>query len=85
MDSLQQAISEMSSVPWFGLEMLAKSLVILTAAMVVAGLLRKRSAASRHLILSLALAVLLLIPLLPMLLPTWQVELPPVWAVSPGV
>ncbi|HWB85931.1 MAG TPA: TonB family protein [Bryobacteraceae bacterium] len=49
-----------------------KSVVVLAAAWLVAALIRKRSAAARHMVWSSAVAVLLAVPLFTAALPQWQ-------------
>src|SRR5262249_11184407 len=60
------------------LDAFIKSAVILSVAGLVAGSLRRASAASRHLVWSLAMASLLALPVLSVALPSWRIAaLPP--------
>ena len=64
-----------------------KSLVLLAVAIVATALLRRCSAAARHLVWCAALVGALLLPLLSLALPQWQVSfLPrwPAWAQTPA-
>jgi bla regulator protein blaR1 len=55
------------------LDAFIKSAIILSAAGLVAGSLRRASAASRHLVWSLAMASLLALPVLSLALPSWRI------------
>jgi beta-lactamase regulating signal transducer with metallopeptidase domain len=58
------------------IEMAVKSTLVLAVAAIAAGLMRRRgSAASRHLIWSLAAAVLLLLPIASTTLPAWNIPI----------
>src|SRR5262249_35115283 len=56
------------------LDTLIKSAVILSAAGLLTRSLRKASAASRHLVWSVAMASLLALPILSVALPSWQIS-----------
>ena len=58
-------------------EMLAKSGLILLLALLVTRLLRKASAAQRHLIWLSAIVTLLLMPTTRLLTPKWHLEIAP--------
>src|SRR5262245_5573729 len=55
------------------LDAFIKSVIILSVAGLVAGSLRRASAASRHLVWSLAMASLLALPVLSVALPSWRI------------
>ncbi len=60
-------------------EHLIKSTVVLTLALILMVLLRKRSASLRHFVLSLSLAGLLLLPVLPYFGLGWETDILPAW------
>lgn len=61
----------------FLLEITLKSLLVAAAALLLTWFMRRSSAAQRHLYLSVAVIVLLLLPVASILLPTWNVDLLP--------
>ncbi|MCG8467688.1 MAG: M56 family metallopeptidase [Gemmatimonadetes bacterium] len=67
-----------AATPWFGalLEEAAKGFVLLSLALLVAVCLRRASAASRHLVWTVAVCGLLLLPLTARLLPSLELEIP---------
>jgi beta-lactamase regulating signal transducer with metallopeptidase domain len=62
---------------WLLLELTLKGSLLLTAALIASLLLRRAPAALRHTVWSLALFGVLLIPAASLLLPAWQVSMPP--------
>jgi beta-lactamase regulating signal transducer with metallopeptidase domain len=63
------------------LDVAAKGLLVLAVAAAACALLRRRSAATRHLVWSTAMISLLLLPVLASLVPSWQMPLLPAsWA-----
>jgi beta-lactamase regulating signal transducer with metallopeptidase domain len=66
-------------------EYLIKSMVVLTLALILVVLLRRRSASLRHLVLSLSLAGLLMIPVLPYFGGGWETSLLPGGASAPSI
>jgi beta-lactamase regulating signal transducer with metallopeptidase domain len=65
------------------LEALIKSTVVLSIALIAAALLRKRSAALRHFILSVSIVGLLLLPALSLFNAGWETGLLPAWVAGP--
>ncbi|HKQ77452.1 MAG TPA: M56 family metallopeptidase [Blastocatellia bacterium] len=65
--------SESIALIQLSLDTLIKSVVILSAAGLLAASLRKASAASRHLVWSVAMASLLALPVLSVALPSWRI------------
>lgn len=61
----------------FLLEITLKSLLVAAAALLLTWFMRRSSAAQRHLYLSVAVIVLLLLPVASIVLPTWNVDLLP--------
>jgi beta-lactamase regulating signal transducer with metallopeptidase domain len=61
-----------------------KGVMVLAAAALLTLALRRRSAAVRHLVWSLAMVGLLGLPLLSLALPRWYVPVPAVWAAEPA-
>ena len=60
----------------------AKGLAIALVALVVVLALRKQAAAWRHLVWSLTAAGLVVLPVLSVILPAWQIPVPAEWRVS---
>ncbi len=98
MSSLFDPLSFSSYTPmWLMmlLNLLVKGTVVLLAAALFGLLLQRASASSRYLVWSSALLALVALPILPLLLPVWQIPLPgdlfpvavsqPVSAVSPAL
>ncbi len=69
-------------VPTFLSEVLVKGTILLLFAAVVALALRRASAATRHLVWTLALSAMLALPVLVLTLPAWEV---PIFSSSPSV
>lgn len=65
------------------LEVLLKATVVLATAGLLNVVLRRASATTRHLVWSLALAALLVLPLLTLLLPAWRVPVLPARQLTP--
>jgi hypothetical protein len=70
------------SLPWLAalLDTTAKGLALLIAASAATWLLRGRSAALRHLVWTLSVIGLMVVPVLSVALPQWQVPILPGWA-----
>src|SRR5262245_54402099 len=66
------------------LDLAFKSAAVILTALVVAALLRRASAAWRHLVWCLSVVSLLLLPALVLALPAWQVTWLPQWADEPS-
>ncbi|HET6567949.1 MAG TPA: M56 family metallopeptidase [Rhodothermales bacterium] len=69
-------ISTLFGLPEFGAALLVKATLILGLAWIVGGLLRRKSAAVRHALWSLAFSALILLPILTLSVPAWPVALP---------
>ncbi|MEA2562157.1 MAG: bla regulator protein blaR1 [Acidobacteriota bacterium] len=71
-------------IPSMALEMAVKGAVICLAALGAAAALRRASASSRHLVLALSTAILVVLPVLALVLPSWEMAvLPAVEAQAP--
>ena len=71
--------AEMNS-PGLICELFIKSSIVLAAAILCCGLLRRRSAALRHFVLSISLVGLVLLPALSVFSPGWRASWLPAWA-----
>ncbi|HYA48839.1 MAG TPA: EthD family reductase, partial [Burkholderiales bacterium] len=71
---------------WLGLlaEYLIKSTTVLSLALLISTLLRRKSAALRHFVLCAFLVGLVLLPLLPSLPAGWEIRWLPAWLAAPG-
>ena len=78
MDNIVNILSE-HSVNWLGIlvDTSIKAMAIMTLAAAFCFMLRRISAATRHLVLTLALLSLAFLPLLALLLPSWQIPILP--------
>ncbi len=79
MSSLFDAVSFASYSPmWLMmlLNLLVKGTVVLMAAALFGLLLKRASASTRYLVWSSALLALVALPILPLLLPVWQIPFP---------
>lgn len=65
------------------LDMALKSAAVVLLAMVVAAVVRRTSAAWRHLVWCLSMASLLILPVLSLVLPGWRVAWLPQWTATP--
>ena len=74
-EALETPISEFAAIL---LDAAMKGVVVLAIALLAVRCMKRRSAAARHLVLSLAVASLLLLPLLASILPPWKL-LPRFW------
>lgn len=79
MNGVVESLStSMANAPWpFLLDVLIKSVVVLVGAFAASVLLRRASASIRHHVWSMALAGILILPLLAAALPAWQLPLVP--------
>ena len=79
MNGVVESLStSMANAPWpFLLDVLIKSVVVLVGAFAASVLLRRASASIRHHVWSMALASILILPLLTAALPAWQLPLVP--------
>lgn len=68
--------SFVGEIPSLALAMVGKGALIAFAALCVTAALRRASAASRHLVLALAAAALLVLPLMSAFLPAWDLAVP---------
>ncbi len=77
LDAIKGVISDPSDLLSWLVDFSAKGLLIMAVAAVVVFILRKSSSCARHLIWTLALVSLLLLPVLSPMLPLWKLPVLP--------